>query len=311
MSRGSLWDRLFRGVRWSWIDDRYRAALPLDFDANVMSLESRDRLHAKQGRSTARVVFHAADHDGGRPLSVYLKRHFQLPWTARLAALVNPNGRHSPGAAEWAHLERARALGVPVPDVVAIGERIGPWANLQSYLVVAELTGCKELNETLPVLAERMDKPDFERLKRRIVKEAARISATIHKARMFHKDLYLCHFFLDLERLSADPSDVELTLIDLHRLQEHRLWPDRRRWKDLGQLLFSTEGVAGVSPRDALRFWVHYKREAAVQRPEWQARMIRLKAARYSARNPASTAVPAERTAGPLGPADATRAGTE
>ncbi|APW63141.1 lipopolysaccharide kinase InaA family protein [Paludisphaera borealis] len=306
MNHGSLWERLVRGVRWSWIDERYRSALPADFDAMVMTLESRDRLHAKQGRSTARVVFHPPDQNqsGGRPLSVYLKRHFQMPWLARFSALVHPNGRYSPGAAEWAHLERARSLGVPVPDVVAIGERIGPWAGLQSYLVVAELTGCKELNEALPVIEQSMDREAFESLKRRIVKEMARISATIHKARMFHKDLYLCHFFLDLERLARDPRDVALTLIDLHRLQEHRYWPDRWRWKDLGQLLFSTEGVAGVSPRDALRFWVHYKREAGVRNPEWQARMIRLKAARYSDHNAASEPGAAERLSEPVGSAD-------
>jgi heptose I phosphotransferase len=285
MNHGSLWERLVRGVRWSWVDERYRRALPPDFDATVMTLESRDRLHAKQGRSTARVVFHGAEQAGGRPLSVYLKRHFRLPWTARISALLHPAGRHSPGAAEWAHLERARSLGVPVPEVVAIGERIGPWAELQSYLVVAELSGSKELNEILPVLERRMDRADFERLKRRIVRRAARIAATIHRARMFHKDLYLCHFFLDLERLERDPGDVELTLIDLHRLQEHRLLADRWRWKDLGQLLFSTEGVSGVSTRDVLRFWKHYRREAGVRNPEWQARMIRLKAARYSAHN--------------------------
>jgi heptose I phosphotransferase len=285
MNHGSLWQRLVRGVRWSWVDERYRPALPPDFDATVMTLESRDRLHAKQGRSTARVVFHGAEQDGGRPLSVYLKRHFRLPWTARISALLHPAGRHSPGAAEWAHLERARSLGVPVPEVVAIGERIGPWAELQSYLVVAELSGSRELNEILPALERRMGREDFERLKRRIVRRAARIVATIHRARMFHKDLYLCHFFLDLERLERDPGDVELTLIDLHRLQEHRLLADRWRWKDLGQLLFSTEGVSGVSTRDVLRFWMHYRREAGVRNPDWQARMIRLKAARYSAHN--------------------------
>ena len=35
MSYGSLWERLVRGVRWSWIDPRYRAALPPDLDASV------------------------------------------------------------------------------------------------------------------------------------------------------------------------------------------------------------------------------------------------------------------------------------
>ena len=60
MRYGSLWERLVRGVRWSWIDPRYQSALPPDLDASVMTLDSRDRLHAKQGRSTARVVFHPA-----------------------------------------------------------------------------------------------------------------------------------------------------------------------------------------------------------------------------------------------------------
>lgn len=281
MNLRALWRRLVEGSRWSWIDDRYRSALPADFDASVMAIESRDRLHAKQGRSTARVVFHAGE---GRRLSVYLKRHFQLAWPARLAATLDPSGRHSPGAAEWAHLERARALGVPVPEVVAVGERIGPWGVLQSYLAVAELPG-RELNEILPSLRDSLDPEAFHAMKRRIIPEMARMSAALHRAKVFHKDLYLCHFFLNLERLAADPRDVELTLIDLHRLQEHRLFADRWRWKDLGQLLFSIEGVAGVSGRDVLRFWMHYRREARLKRPEWQARMIRLKAARYSAHN--------------------------
>lgn len=280
MSIKALWNRLTRGSRWSWIDDRYRDALPPDFDAAVMTIESRDRLHAKQGRSTARFVFHR----GERRVSVYLKRHFRLPWPARVAATVNPDGRHSPGAAEWAHLERARALGVAVPEVVAVGERIGPWGGLQSYLAVAELPG-RELNEILPGLRDSLGPEAFAALKRRIVPEMARMAAALHRARVFHKDLYLCHFFLDLERLARDPRDVALTLIDLHRLGEHRLFADRWRWKDLGQLLFSIEGVGGVEPRDVLRFWKHYKRAAALKRPDWHARMIRLKAARYSDHN--------------------------
>lgn len=277
MSVRELWRRLTRGTRWSWIDDRYRDALPDDFDARAMTLEGRDRLHAKQGRSTARFVF----HKGERRVSVYLKRHFRLPWPARLAATADPAGRHSPGAAEWAHLERARGLGVAVPDVVAVGERIGPWGALQGYLAVAELPG-RELNEVLPELRRTLGPEGFEALKRRVVPEMARMAATLHRANLFHKDMYLCHFFIDLRRLARDPGDVALTLIDLHRLAEHRLFADRWRWKDLGQLLFSVEGVEGVEPRDVLRFWRRYRREAALRRPGWHARMVRIKAARYA-----------------------------
>lgn len=288
MNYGSLRDRLFRGVRWTWINERYRAILPANLAENAMAIESRDRYHAKQGRATARVVFHPEPVAGSavpRPLSVYLKRHFSPTWSARLAALIHPRGGYTPGAAEQRHLERARSLGIPVPEVVAAGERIGPWGTLQSFLMVADLTGCRALNEVMEELRVRFDPRTFTAMKRRIVLEMARISSDLHRARMFHKDLYLCHFFLDLDRLERNPLDVRLVLIDLHRLKEHKFWPDRWRWKDLGQLLFSTYGVPGVGPRDRLRFWKFYRQGVALRSPRRQARMVEYKAGRYHAHN--------------------------
>jgi heptose I phosphotransferase len=283
MTRGeqhsSLWQRLVRGSRWTWLAERYRAALPVDLDATVMTLESRDRLHVKQGRSTARVVFHSAEG----PLPVYLKRHYRLPWRAGLAALVDPSGRYSPGSAEWAHLERVRKLGIRVPEAIAAGERVGPWGALQSFLMVAELTGAQPLHEALPALAACQERTTFLHWKRTLVVEMAAVTATLHREWLFHKDLYLCHFFLDMGRL--DQGGSRLTLIDLHRLGEHRLLADRWRWKDLGQLLYSTGGVAGIDDRDLLRFWMHYRRRLALPRPRWHLRMIERKAARYRAHN--------------------------
>jgi heptose I phosphotransferase len=262
-----------------WLAKRYCAALPADFDATVMTLESRDRLHVKQGRSTARVVFHSAEG----PLPVYLKRHYRLPWPARLAALVDPEGHHSPGSAEWVHLERVRRLGIRVPEAVAVGERIGPWGALQSFLMIAELTGAQPLHEALPALVACQDRASFLQWKRALVVEMATIAATLHRERLFHKDLYLCHFFLDMGRL--DQVGSRLTLIDLHRLGEYRFLTDRWRWKDLGQLLYSTEGVAGIGDRDRLRFWSHYCRQLAPRWPRWQLAMIRRKAERYRGHN--------------------------
>ncbi len=276
---GSFWQRLVKGTRWTWRHTRYEAALPLDLDETVMSLESPDRFHAKQGRSTARVVFHGP----GGSVPVYLKRHFRLPWPARLAALVDPRGRHTPGAAEFAHLETARALGLSVPDVVAAGERIGPWGALQSFLMVAELKGAEPLHEAIPKLFAAMEPAAFARLKRELCRESAAIAARLHNAHAFHKDLYLCHFFLDMSRL--DRPGERLTVIDLHRLAIHKLWPDPWLWKDLGQLLYSTGGVAGISRQDALRFWIHYRRLTLLKKPERHAKMISWKAARYLRHN--------------------------
>jgi hypothetical protein len=290
---GSLWQRWARGVNWSWVNDRYRGRLPEDFALTVMTLQSRDRHHAKQGRSTARVVWDPRRDRGledpretsARPLAVYLKRHDRLPWTRRLAALINPAGRYSPAAAEWTHLERARALGIDVPEVVAAGELIGPHTRLRSFLMVAELTGCEALHELLPKLAVRLDGRTFATLKRRLISQMARTTAALHAAGCFHKDLYLCHFFLDLERLQRDQRPSRMVLIDLHRLGTHRLGSAWWRWKDLGQLLFSTYGVAGIDDRDRWRFWHCYRRLVRVPWAHWQARIVRLRAARYRRHN--------------------------
>ena len=276
LDHGTLLARLVRGTRWSWRADRHAASLPEDLAATVMDLESTDRHHAKQGRSTARVRFDAG-------LSVYLKRHYRLPWASRLGALVRPGGKHTPASAEWSHLERARALGIAVPEVVAAGERIGPWGALSSYLMVAELVDHEPLHEALPMLAGTLDPPAFARLKRALAIEMAEVTAKLHRAHAFHKDLYLCHFFLDGRAGASD--GARLCLIDLHRLAIHRWTAPRWRWKDLGQLLYSTFGVAGVGDRDVLRFWMHYRRRIGLARPRFDLARVRAKAERYRAHN--------------------------
>ncbi len=278
---GKLWNRLRSGARWAWISETHRDRLPEDLDRSVMALQSSDRLHQKQGRSTCRVRF---DGPNG-PLSVYLKRHYQLPWSRRLAALFHPSGYHSDAGAEWRHLRFARELGIPIPEPVAVGEHLGPWASLQSYLMIEELQGFTPLHEAVPTMAERLPHPQFVIWKRKVIREVARMTSRIHQAKAFHKDLYLCHFFIHLNR---DTSPMHL--IDLHRLQQHQMTELWWRWKDLGQLLFSTIGVEGIEDADRLRFWVHYRRSLKPNWPRLQRRIIDLKARRYLQHNQKSLA---------------------
>ena len=280
MNRGTLFDRLTRGVRWAWLAEPHRSALPSDLADSVMSIDSRDRFHAKQGRSTARVRFDGAD---GSKLSVYLKRHDKLPWFSRLAAVLDSSKGHTPASVEWSHLERARSLGIPVPEVVAAGEWVGPWGKLRGFLMVKELVGADELNVALPRLAESLPADVFARFKRELIREMAQIIARLHGSSHFHKDLYLCHFFLDGD--TNRPAGSRLTLIDLHRLAEHRWTAVRWRWKDLGQLLYSSAGVAGIDDRDRLRFWLRYRKLSRLKSPKTQLRAVREKARRYLEHN--------------------------
>ena len=282
--RGNLVTRLVRGTRWSWRSDQHDPRLPDDLDAAVMTLEGGDRHHRKQGRSTARIRFDGPD-PGAPALSVYLKRHYRLPVWDRVRAWVHPSGWYSPGAAEWSHLERARKLGIRVPEVVAVGERIGPWGALQSYLMVAELVNQTALHEAIPELVARLGPVGFARLKRGLIAEMAAIVARLHRAHAFHKDLYLCHFFLPIEQAEETSADGRLTLIDLHRLAFHPWASVRWRAKDLGQLLFSTEGVAGIVDRDRLRFWMRYRRLMRFRYPAVERRLAEGKAALYRKHN--------------------------
>ena len=104
--------------------------------------------------------------------------------------------------------------------MVAAGEWIGPWGALQSYLMVADLVGHAPLHEAVPELAASLEPAAFASMKRALVIEMAEITAKLHAAHAFHKDLYLCHFFLD-RRPDAAPGR-RLCLIDLHRLAVHR-----------------------------------------------------------------------------------------
>jgi heptose I phosphotransferase len=257
----SLWQRLRRGVRRVLQRPDWPEFVGADWADRIMSVTVTDRFHAKQGRSTGRWILEKATESGEGPrrLSVYLKRHYQVPWLHGLGALLWPRGHWSPALQECQHLEWARQQGVPVPEVVAAAEFIGPWGRLQSLLAVEELADMLPLHEAIPLAAERLDPSTFRHWKKTLVAEMARLARMLHDRRVFHKDLYLCHFYIAKDDTAKVPNwRGRVSLIDLHRLTYHRWTACLWQVKDLAQLLYSSE-VAGVDVRDRLAFWRDYR----------------------------------------------------
>ncbi len=215
-----------------------------------------DRLHEKQGRSIGRRIF----ADGSDQLSVYLKRHYRLPWWQGLLATLFPNRAWSPGLQEWQHLVWAAAQGFAVPRPVAAGQSAGPWFRLQGFLAVEELRGFLPLHEILPLAASQLAPAEFARWKRGLTAELARLARELHRRHVFHKDLYFCHFYVPevLTRLVPESWVGRVVLIDLHRLARHRFTAPWWQAKDLAQLLYSSD-VPGVTARDRVRFWKFYR----------------------------------------------------
>jgi hypothetical protein len=279
---GSFWQRLFHGVRRLRQQPYWPDFAGPDWAEHIMQVVVTDRFHAKQGRTIARWTL----GDDDRRLVVYLKRHYRLPWLHGLLALLWPEGSWSPAMQEWEHLEWARSAGLPVPAAAAAGEFIGPWGRLQSFLAVEELTGMLALHEAIPLAAERLPPLLFRRWKRELVRQMVAITRSLHDRRRFHKDLYLCHFYID-ERDTRRLPDWRgrVQLIDLHRLAHHRLtWP-WWRIKDLSQLFYSSD-VSGVDARDRLWFWRLYFGDTR-RRPlvRWLRQLIRLQAWNYQRRH--------------------------
>jgi heptose I phosphotransferase len=279
----TLWQRLVRGVRRLRQRPDWAEALGPGWADRVMGVEVTDRFHAKQGRSTGRWILDA----GGKRLAVYLKRHYRLPWWRGLLAALWPGAGWSPALQESRHLDWARSQGLAVPEVVAAGEYIGPWGRLRSFLAVEELTDMLPLHEAIPAAAARFDPAAFRCWKRGLVGEVARLARELHDRRRFHKDLYLCHFYVPRADTEGPVREWRgrVHLIDLHRLAHHpwtwRFW----RVKDLAQLLYSSD-VPGLTARDRVLFWRLYLGPARRTRGgRWLARLVRWKGQRYRRHN--------------------------
>lgn len=279
---GGLWRRFWLGVRRIHERPEWLRAVGPDWADRIMSVPVTDRFHAKQGRSTGRWVIGPT----GARVVAYLKRHYRLGrWRSLLAVLWPGRGR-SPAFQEWHHLEWARSEGLSVPRALAACEYVGPWGRLQSFLAVEELAGMLPLHEAIPLAGETLAPAMFTRWKRTLAVELARMTRILHDRRRFHKDLYLCHFFIPREDTACLPSAWagRVHLIDFHRLARHRWTWWRWRAKDLGQLLYSSE-IPGVGLRERLSFWRAYLGRRTDNSSRWLRRHALLKARAYRRHN--------------------------
>jgi hypothetical protein len=284
--RPGLLARLLRRSRLVHAAPDFAALAGGGWEDRVMAETVTDRFHTKQGRSIGRWTL----GDGDKTLTVYLKRHHLLPRLAGWAAALFPGRAWSPGLQEWEHLAWAGAEGFPVPRPVAAGEFRGPMGRLQSFLAVEELAGMVPLNEAIPLARERLPAADFAAWKRRLIAEVARLARELHRRRAFHKDLYLCHFYLPETDCGRVPGEFRgrVYMIDFHRLGRHRFAWAYFQVKDLAQLLYSTDDVPGITTRDRAEFWRAYRGGGwggVTAPPGWLRAAVLVKWRRYRRHN--------------------------
>jgi len=79
-------------------------------------------------------------------------------------------------------------------------------------------------------------------LKKQILIELAKIIRIIQSLGMIHRDLYLCHFWIDLKKLKKN--EIKIYIIDLHRAVFKSKLSQNHKMKELSDFIFSLELVA-------------------------------------------------------------------
>lgn len=202
----------------------------------------------KEGRETRRCVLSGE--------VFYRKVHSGVGWGEIFKNLLQGRLAVVDASNEWYAIRRLGELGIPTLEPVAYGVRGGNPATRKSFLITRELTGT--LSTAVFTEQWRQEPPDY-RLRVAMIRRIAEIARTLHAGGVNHRDLYLCHFLLDIsagrDAVSAD--NLRFYVVDLHRAQLRDRVP--RRWlvKDVASLYFSALDI-GLTRRDVLRFLRSY-----------------------------------------------------
>jgi len=183
----------------------------------------------------------------------FVKIHRGIGWAEILKNLSTAKAPVLGARQEWRAIQRLHEVGVPTMTAVAYGERGGNPATQHSFIITEELAPTVSLED---YSIDWLQNPPDPVLKRALIAEVARMTGTMHRAGVNHRDCYICHFLLHTDTpVRADA--LRLSVIDLHRAQVRDRTPLRWRDKDLAGLYFSALGI-GLTKRDRLRFLSGY-----------------------------------------------------
>lgn len=219
-----------------------------DIFEQLFALEGRV-LKEKEGRKTLCFTFDEKRY--------FAKLHRGIGWKEITNSLLRLHLPVLGAQNEWRAIQCLEQLGIKTMRLVGYGRRGWNPARIQSFVITEELADVVSLED---FCRDWPTSPPGYALKRALITEVAKIARTLHEHGINHRDLYICHFLLDISggQEKLDPACLRLYLIDLHRVQIRHYVPSRWRVKDIAGLYFSTMDI-GLTRRDLLRFVQVYR----------------------------------------------------
>jgi heptose I phosphotransferase len=157
---------------------------------------------------------------------------------------------------EWEAILKLKELNIDTMDIVGYGKKGRNPSKIKSFVITEELQNIISLED---FCMDWPNSPPDKKLKQALIKKVAKITRTIHENGMNHKDLYICHFLLDISKglNNINSDNIRLFLIDLHRVQIRSKIPFYWRAKDVSAILFSSLEI-GLSQEDISLFMETY-----------------------------------------------------
>ena len=197
------------------------------------------------GRKTLRFKFGKKHYFGKFHTGVGWKKIFKNILQFRSPPVLSAQN-------EWRAIKKLETIGVDTMRLLGYGKVGRNPAKIQSFVVTHELKETISLEKYCKAWASS---PPSKAFKAALITEVAKIARTIHENGLNHRDLYICHYLLDISKKmkAIAPEDIHLYLIDLHRMQIRPKTPLRWRAKDVSALLFSSMDL-GLTKKDLLLF---------------------------------------------------------
>jgi heptose I phosphotransferase len=209
--------------------------------------------------------------NGASDVVLYVKRYLAPPLGEQWDRIRRQCVRHSRAYWEFVQSQRLTEAYIRVPHAVGFVELMRGAFERRSAVLLERVPGdgfdrvwlrlCGQ-NAPLTCGIARHD----------LAVRLARFIAAFHGTGFCHRDLYLCHVFVDLDPQGARPP--QFALIDLARTHRPR-WR-RMRWtiKDLAQLDASARQI-GATRADRWRFLLAYLNlPRGAPRARWYARRV-------------------------------------
>lgn len=182
-----------------------------------------------------------ATDESGRPLVMYLKRHWRSDRKEALLSLLKHGRVWSVARAEWENARILQQAGFHTAGLVACGDEMTLVGERFSFLLTEAARG--------PVTLGQFNEDCRDRTLRRKVFDALALELRrLHHAGLSMPDLFSRHVFFDP---AAHP--LEFSFIDVARLERRRHLPIAHRARGLAALNV-TSPIRFVSARERVRF---------------------------------------------------------